>query len=323
MISVILSILKLILIILACIIGLLLLIICLILFVPIRYELNVKSVEKISAKGRISWLLRLLSLRMSYEDEILRLRFTILGIPIYKTDDNHNKTQNKESNKSSKNIKKDILKEANKGKDINSGKRAIKQVDDGNTDKKEKTYKEKTYKEKTYKETKAEKPSKKSVFLEKINDIKNIFIKVIYALKSFLVKIYKLLLGIKDDQEPSKPSLVKEFLKENKPGIKVLIKATKELLKHIKPKVLKGNIEFGLDDPSVTGQVLGLISVFYGLYYESFKIIPNFEEEIFQGQVYIKGRIRIFTVILIVFKTLLNKQFQKLINDYKVLKEEL
>src|SRR5690554_3358592 len=86
MISVILSILKLILIIIACILGLIILILCLILFVPIRYEAQGRSYDDISAKGRISWLLRIFSMRVTYIDEDIKFKFTIFGITIFSSD---------------------------------------------------------------------------------------------------------------------------------------------------------------------------------------------------------------------------------------------
>lgn len=338
MISVILSILKLILIILACIIGLILLILCLIFFVPIRYEADGVFNDKILAKGRISWLFRIFNLKVAYINEEVKVKFTIFGITFYPKDSRADNTKsrdrddeqglttknvprtrvrkesNKETNKEAKSesitkapklAKKDPIKKSTSTSNLAKGSRPNTRI---NTD-----------------EPRNTKKGIVSLLIEKLKLIMDLIVKVLNIIKSILIRIYNFLLQIEVDEESkdNKFNKIRRFLKDNKLGIKAVTRAIKDLLGHIRPRKLKGDIEFGADNPATTGHILGLLSIFYGFYHKSIKIIPNFEEKILKGQVYFKGRIRLFTIAIIVIKLVCNKNFRSLWNNFNVLKEEL
>ncbi|MGN0334183.1 MAG: DUF2953 domain-containing protein [Lachnospiraceae bacterium] len=70
------------------------------------------------------------------------------------------------------------------------------------------------------------------------------------------------------------------------------------LLRRIRPKDLKGSLVFGTGDPAVTGEVLGVIAVFYGLYPEELRIIPDFEEQRLEGHLQARGKLRLIHVLI-------------------------
>ncbi|MDD6202944.1 MAG: DUF2953 domain-containing protein [Lachnospiraceae bacterium] len=82
MISIILSILKIIGIVLLCILGILIGLVLLFLFVPIRYRFGGSYHEKPILRVRVSWLLRILTCSIMYEDEFL-WKIKVLGIPVF------------------------------------------------------------------------------------------------------------------------------------------------------------------------------------------------------------------------------------------------
>ena len=70
-------------IILAALLGLVLLILLLVLFVPVRYRAyGIRSSRECRAEGRVSWLLRLLSIPFSFQDGELEIRVKLLGFTI-------------------------------------------------------------------------------------------------------------------------------------------------------------------------------------------------------------------------------------------------
>lgn len=298
MISVILSILKLILIILAFIFLLFIVLLLLVLFVPIRYKVIVESNDSIRAHGRISWLLKILSFHISYIGEDIKFKFMIFGIAIFRSD----------KEKPEKPKKKKIR----------------------TTDTKKKTTKEKDF-------TKSEAIPKKTKTITKKEQvkkspIKDKLLKILNKIKSFLgflksgiLKIYNFLLGIELDEkkQKNKTIIIISFLKDNKLGIKKIIASLKKLLKHIKPKKFNGSIEFGTGDPSQTGQILGVASIFYTKYGRNVKIIPIFDKKVLSGNVFLKGRIRLLTVAIIVLGLIVNEDFKSLLNNFNDLKEEL
>ncbi len=296
MISVILSILKLILIILSFILLLFVGLLLLLLLVPIRYKVTAETNNNIKIQGRISWLFRILSFHISYIGEEIKFKFMVFGIAILRSDKEKPK-------KPKKSKEKDLIKR----EAVFRNTKAI-------------TKKEVEKKEEPKKEI-LKKTSIKDKLLKILNKIKSI----LDFLKTRILKIYNFLLAIETDEEQQKNkiSIIISFLKDNKLGIKAIKTGLKKLLKHIKPKKFNGIIEFGTDDPSQTGQILGLASIFYTKYGRHIELTPNFDKKILSANVFLKGRIRLLTVAIIVLTLMINEEFKSLLNNFNDLKEEL
>lgn len=99
----------------------------------------------------------------------------------------------------------------------------------------------------------------------------------------------------------------------NKEMARLLYSQLKALFKEIMPVKYKINIHYGCDDPYRTGQLLMYISVFYGLSGINMNITPDFNEKILEGDIYIKGRVRIYKLLMIVFRVYRNKRFRELV----------
>lgn len=110
-----------------------------------------------------------------------------------------------------------------------------------------------------------------------------------------------------------------EFLKneENKETFRLLKRQIKALFRHILPGKMRGKVKFGFDDPYTTGQVLMYISPFYGIYGKQFQVIPVFEEPVLEGEAWLKGRIRIGTVLAIGIRMLFDKNFRTLLRKWR------
>lgn len=155
-----------------------------------------------------------------------------------------------------------------------------------------------------------------------------------YKIKSFFQKIISGFQKVKERFVSIRESLsdlikkwdmIKAFFgaEVNKQGIKASFYALKKIIKHALPGKIKGTLEFGTGDPCSTGQALGAAACFYGLYGKSIQIIPNFNEEILEGNIYVYGRIRIVTLLIIVVKLILNENFRGLIKNFRAFKEDL
>lgn len=96
MLHIVLILLKIIGILLASILGLLIFLILLVLFVPIRYGIRADNLNELRAEGRVSWLFRLLYIRVTYLDEQLTIRLRLFGKIFY---DSSNPREKKQSSK--------------------------------------------------------------------------------------------------------------------------------------------------------------------------------------------------------------------------------
>lgn len=91
-------------------------------------------------------------------------------------------------------------------------------------------------------------------------------------------------------------------------------------VKRIKPDKLKGYVRFGLDEPYNTGRVLAVLSALYPFYGDNIQIYPEFEKEILEGDVFIKGRIHLISLGIAVWKLYFDKNIKTTYEDFKSLK---
>ncbi len=119
----------------------------------------------------------------------------------------------------------------------------------------------------------------------------------------------------KVDAGQKKLESVRTFLAdhENQMTLRLLWKQLKKLLRHILPRKLSGRVRFGFDDPATTGQILTYVSPFYGLYAKTLKLEPVFDEKVIEGELHVKGHIRVATLLWIVIRVFLNKNFRLLL----------
>ncbi len=79
------------------------------------------------------------------------------------------------------------------------------------------------------------------------------------------------------------------------------------LLKKIKPTRIEGDVVLGTGDPAATGQVIGAIAALYGFLPKKLKITPDFEEKRYEGNLHVKGRIRLIHVLAAALKLFFDK----------------
>lgn len=79
------------------------------------------------------------------------------------------------------------------------------------------------------------------------------------------------------------------------------------LLRKMKPIRIEGDVIFGTGDPATTGQAIGAIAAVYGFLPEKLHITPDFEEKKYEGNLHVKGRIRLIHVLVIAVKLILDK----------------
>lgn len=280
-------ILKIIGIILLLILGITLTIIAVILFVPIRYRAKVETadgVKDLRVEAKVTWLLHLISARVVYKSGELDWKARIFW---KKMQENIDRPEKKGHEKTT------AYEETNMENAVDS------QEIESEKEVHEKPESEPSVKtEKPQLEEKKEKASKQKVsWFQKI--------------KCTIIKIY------------DKIKKIKEYI-TNDTNLKAILRIKNELiyfLKKIKPKKIKGFIRFGMEDPYNTGRVLAVLSVLYPFYGEHFEIYPEFDKEIIEGNIYLKGRIRLIYLIIAACKICLDRNVKQAYKNIELLKE--
>lgn len=139
--------------------------------------------------------------------------------------------------------------------------------------------------------------------------------------RNILEKIQYLFSQVCDKLEmvDEKRRWIMAFLKDsrNQKSFLLIWRQIKAILKHIVPTRAKGDVRFGFDDPATTGQVLSACSVVYALYGSQFVFTPDFENSVIEGDVDLKGRIRLGSILVRVLRVLVHRNLWRMIKQIR------
>lgn len=103
----------------------------------------------------------------------------------------------------------------------------------------------------------------------------------------------------------------------DEPKGKAAVKHVKDqsayLLKKIKPSRIEGNVVMGTGDPATTGQIIGAIAAVYGFFPEKLHIVPDFEEKKLEGNLHVKGKLRLIHAAVITVRLIADRNVRYII----------
>lgn len=257
---------------------LLLLVLC-ILFLPLVYKIRIRGGKQWEISGSASWMFHLLHISFGGDKE-RRYCFRIAGIPI----GGNSKKKSNAGKQADKKRKPGSQKEEKQDKSQKTEKKAVSEAAP-KLETKEKKLRDSDRKVPTVKkptgEEKKEKKKRKSRILAKWKRKVENFI---LSIRSIFVKI-------------------KTVDSETLELLRLLVVNAGGLLRYILPRRIKGWLRIGTADPAMTGQILGGISILFALTGRSAEVFPEFEEEIFECDLLLKGRLQGFMILLFILRT--------------------
>lgn len=321
MLQILFMILKILGILLLAVLGIILTVLLLVLFVPLRYQADVAFDGKPQGQVLVSWLLHLLTVRVSYDGNV-KVLVKVLWLRLFnKTVWPDEELQNSDELDESDEIEEimipveraETVREAkSEHKPQTSKDQAVKIEKREKVDRSEKVIKS----EKRTESVKQETTNETDDVVQK-SKVELLIDKVVTAVQTIIKKIsetYAKICG-KVEAGQEKIDMVRAFFadQENKNTIQLVWKQVKKIICHILPRKIRGRVRFGFEDPATTGQILTYVSPFYGLYAKTLKLEPVFDEKITDGELHIKGHIRVAVLLWSVIRVFLNKNFRKLL----------
>lgn len=322
MLHVILQILAIIGIVLLCILGLLILLVLLILFVPIRYRAEgSRNGNDIRLKVRVSYLLRLITVRFEYPkpgSAIVRL----FGIRIVDTakktkEDGGRRNKKKKKKKYAYDSHDETVSETEAAvikteEAAGSGTMAAEETKtDAAQTAEEAAIMEHTAAEQEEASNKAEEIVREKLsFRDKIK-------KIIYTIRKFCDKIKHIKDTIKEIAENI--FYYKEVITqtENKKLYGRVKDRIFKVLKSIRPRVLKAALHVGTGSPDTTGYLCALYGMLLPVLGNNVILDADFEEAVWEGEFFLKGRITVFTLLRHAVGLLLDKQLRVFVKQLK------
>jgi hypothetical protein len=312
MLTIFLTILKIIGILLLVVIGLLILGILAILFVPLRYDGKISYNDKNQCVAtQITWLFRLICIEGGYQEKVYA-RARLLWFTLWKW-----KADEKE------NDKEDHLESADYSEE---------ELDRLLEERSQKEESKEETKEATVIEEKLDEPDAEENLTEvqpteielteaepkevELNEAKS---NEAESKEKKPKKIQFQQIGKRIKEIKEKIKHIKEMASDQRihRAILLLIDGAWKIVRHSLPRKIKGRAKFGFEDPSTTGQILTYVSLLYPCYVKSVELVPMFTEKVIDLDLYFRGRVRLFSLIWICVKIWFDRNFRYLYKKVK------
>ena len=315
MISVLLTLLKIIGITLLVLLGLLLLILVTVLFVPVRYRIKGYYKEEFVCYLRATWLLHLVTISVNFEKELVT-SFKILGIDISSFINKKKDASDKPSE--GKNGSKPQDKEQAQDKEQTQ--------ESGNTDSDKQTEEQEqtpdnkvgNTEDNTAGDTKDSEPSKNSKsIIQKITDF-------ITGIRDNILSVYnkikEIIINIKNKKDSVERYIRILQREEVKGAFSLCKKRILKMVKHLLPRHMKIHVHVGMEDPSVTGYILGAYSVLSDKLRKQIILQADFENVILEADYTIKGHCHAIRFLHEILGIVTDKNCRSF---YKLVKKEI
>ncbi|MCI8616395.1 MAG: DUF2953 domain-containing protein [Lachnospiraceae bacterium] len=300
--------------------GIILTVVLLLLFVPIRYKIRAhrktEDERPIAADIKVTYLAHIVNAAFSYP-EAAYLRVRVFCFTIYRSDTKKVSKDSSDEEKMSTHSGKeadDNKENAEKDRQEKKGDRAESSIKEVNSE---------LVQDQT--EVKQTGPDKESAEAEDysqedgnfLNKIIGFFRKIWSVLKNIRYTISRICDKIKDIVNNIRYYV--EILKSDRfdRGWKVCKSQLGLLFKMLRPRKFTGELLVGTGDPASTGQVMAAYGILYPLLGNHIEVTPDFERQIVEGSLFMKGRITIFGLIKCAWIIYFNKDIRELIKLFK------
>ena len=100
-------------------------------------------------------------------------------------------------------------------------------------------------------------------------------------------------------------------------ALRVIKKRLKKVLKLILPRKVTCDLVYGFSSPDLTGKVYGLYCMFRNRFSKGSKVIPDFENEVFEGFIEAKGHFNLICILHNLVCIVLNRNCRKIYRSLK------
>ncbi len=334
MIGILLGILKWIGILLLAILGLVLAILLIVLLVPVRYRLQGARSPKdgvLTADGKVSWLLSIFAVTFAYDQEF-SWKVKICGIPLKLgkksvEEDVEDLTEEQIAQiaeleaeweedleaESKAKLKTESHSQSNPASKMDLAKNEV-----HNTDPKVclQAQEMEAQKEESQEADPPAEEAEKVPLKEKLRGIIQKISDTIHSIPEKIAGIKEKIRSLKEKADTWIAFLKSDEVKQ------LLITCKKQIgqiLRHLIPTQLKIRGNYGFEDPSLTGKITGFICALPPRYQKNIHVQPHFQEVCLDGEVVLKGRIRLGSLVWPVIKILVKPCTWKVYKKFRAI----
>ena len=273
------------------ILGLLLAVVLAVLFVPVRYRADGSFHEELTASARVTWFLHLLSARIIFEKE-LNVKAFICGIQIYpraarikkqSCPQGHSGSEGQEDTREGMTGKRPENGETAKPAEAVKFPEPVTPLEPAGDSKEEAD----AFEEADREAFGAEGRTKQKEF--SAGNMTDRLKRLVQKLQDSLRDIRSTLRGLYERLSYYKSIWDRE---ETQRAFRLASAQLSKTMRHVLPRCTDVYAVIGTGDPASTGQVLAVQGMLYPWLGDKVHIVPDFEEEHFEGEFHLRGHIR-------------------------------
>ena len=302
------------------ILALVIFILLLVLFVPVRYRVGLrtghKEDEKLAYSFGVFWLLHAISVRKDIDAKEIVIR--ILGIPIKRIGGESKEDEPDDRQYEAESPESEYTEESEYPEDEYTEKSELVEESgytegdhgDGDEYTEESELKEESgYTEGNHEEEADKKPITRlfTTISDKIKDLKKNIRDTFTKIDFIFFKLSSIMDIVKD--------------RVARKTIKRLMKEIVALIRYVGPNGIRGHLEFGTGDPGTTGMILGGVSLMKIAYRKDVSIVPNFEDKCLIADAGVWGRIRAVYFVRMALRIWFDKDVHRLWKRYRRMKK--
>ncbi len=108
-------------------------------------------------------------------------------------------------------------------------------------------------------------------------------------------------------------------LEEHRSARGALWKEAQYAWKKLRPRKIRGKIDFGLEDPAATGLCMGAAGMFCAWYPKGLAIVPDFEQEILKVDIRVRGKARFYVIARVLWRIYFHKEIRRMYQHWQEL----
>lgn len=145
---------------------------------------------------------------------------------------------------------------------------------------------------------------KKSPFSGLVRRIRGILCNMGKAVSGAFLRLWR---GVKKAEGMYQGAVEFWEKEENRKSIRLIQRQLSRLFRHIRPKKMRGEVTFGMEDPYRMGQILRAAAFLYPVYGGQITVTPVFDKTMLEGEMAFQMRLRLGTLLALAGRLMLDR----------------
>ena len=319
------------------VLGIILSVLAIVLFVPVRYQLSAEKERKIQAKVWLSWLAGAIRIQAGYDEGKTGIDVFLFGRSLLNRKPEKKKFRKRQKKRETEQLKKVKTEQSHEIKTEQPQKIESEQIQEertvsaitvppekeGQSENSAETEEHLCQPEKDTGQTGDRRKTRTDWkgITEKLSGVPRKIQSILQSIWQRGKRIKEMGKRLSDRKEKLKTTIGRwlDFwnLEVTQAAKTHVIKEMRYLLRHSLPRKAEGQIVIGLDDPAITGQVLGILYVLSAFTGNCLEIHGDFEKAILEGRFQINGHVRICHIAKAALSLLADKNIRRMVQLFR------